>query len=141
MAQQAGGLKFLLDNNLPPALAEALHALSKDDGHTVVHLRSRFSERAPDHEWIAELANEGDWVVVSHDRFAKNELERKALQASGLIVFVLTRSWSKLRFWDKAILLVRWRPRILEQAGLVETGGFLVPPKYGAKGRFKSVPL
>ena len=80
-------MNFLLDNNLPPALAEALHALSKDDGHKVIHLRGRF------------------------------------------------------RFWDKAILLVRWWPRILEQAGLVDSGGFLVPPKYGAKGRFKSVPL
>lgn len=27
-------MKFLLDNNLPPALARALHELSKADGRT-----------------------------------------------------------------------------------------------------------
>ncbi len=134
-------MKFLLDNNLPPAPAEALNALSRAGGDEVFHLRQRFLPSTPDHAWIGSLATEGHWAIVSHDRFTKNELERNALQVSGFIVFVLTRGWSGLPFWDKVALLVRWWPRILEQARLVESGGFLVPPRYGAKGRFKSVPL
>ena len=134
-------MKFLLDNNLPPAPAEAMNALSRAGGDEVIHLRQRFSPNAPDHGWIGRLATEGHWAVVSHDRFTKHELERKALQISGFVVFVLTSGWSKLPFWDKVALLVRWWPRILEQARLVESGGFLVPPRYGPKGRFKSVPL
>ena len=84
-------MRFLLDNNLPPALAEALNSLSKADGDEVVHLRTRFAANTPDERWIAELAAQGHWVIVSHDRFAKSALERRALQASGFMVFVLTR--------------------------------------------------
>lgn len=32
-------MNFLLDNNLPPALAKALHELSKTEGHRVIALR------------------------------------------------------------------------------------------------------
>jgi predicted nuclease of predicted toxin-antitoxin system len=60
-------LKFLLDNNLPPALARALNELTKGawtGEHIVTHLRDKFSENTPDEAWIVSRSEESDWVVI-----------------------------------------------------------------------------
>ena len=52
-------MKLMLDNNLPPALAHALHDLSHaywDDTHQVVALRARFPAATPDADWIIALS-------------------------------------------------------------------------------------
>ncbi len=41
-------MNFFVDNNLPPALARALHALSENAGHRVVHLKDLFPPNTPD---------------------------------------------------------------------------------------------
>lgn len=97
-------MKFLLDNNLPPALARALHELTHSDSnkkHMVIALRAKFQENSPDEEWIQSLADEGDWVVISHDKFNKG-LEREVLRRAGLKVFMLNKSWGPHKFWNKA---------------------------------------
>lgn len=79
-------MKFLLDNNLPPALARALHELSKADGHQVTALREKFKANTPDIEWISQLRAEGNWVVVSKDKFSKGSMEKRAFSESGLAI-------------------------------------------------------
>lgn len=135
-------MKLLLDNNLPPALARALHQLTIrewENRHQVHALRDRFPENTPDTEWIAALSEEGGWVVITHDRLSKG-LEREALKRAGLKVFLLDKSWKNHRFWEKSVRLARWWPRIIEQADGV-TGGaaFQVPWNFGGKGQFKQI--
>ena len=69
-------MKFLLDNNLPPLLARALHELSAPEGHTVIHLIEKFPRDTADIEWISVLKEEGGWAVVSQDQFSKSDLEK-----------------------------------------------------------------
>lgn len=137
-------MKLLLDNNLPPALAHALHELSQkglDRPSIVVALRDRFAADAPDEEWINALAGEGGWVIVTHDRFNKG-LEREAIRRSGLKVFLLDSSWDHQSFWEKAHCLVRWWPRIVEQAeGIADSAMFRVPWKFSGKGQFKQLQI
>src|SRR3546814_21076321 len=57
----------------------------------------------------------------SHDRLNKG-LEREALKRAGLKVFFLDRSWKDHNFWDKAVQLARWWPRIVEQAEGIRGG-------------------
>jgi predicted nuclease of predicted toxin-antitoxin system len=55
-------VKFLVDENLPPRLAELLAA----SGHDAVHVRDLNAASAPDSR-IMELAAGGDRIVVSAD--------------------------------------------------------------------------
>jgi PIN like domain len=132
-------LKFFLDNCLSPRYAQSLHALSERDGHEVVHLQDKFPRSSPDRDWLRDLGAEGDWVVVSGDTRIVKIPELKAEWARArLTAFFLGQGWMNIPYWDQAVLLVRWWPKILEQARLVEHGtGFEVP--YRSPGRFKPI--
>lgn len=106
------------------------------------HLRQMFPEDISDVEWIERLAKEGEWAVITLDRLMRNRLEKEAFRRSGLTAFVLTKAWASHRYWEKAAQLVRWWPRIMEQAGLVEGGAaFEVPWRFSGKGKFKALRL
>jgi hypothetical protein len=123
-------VKVLIDENLPPALAKALHALFNGD-HEVVHLRARFGPGVSDREWIEELSAEGLWIVISGDRrITRNRVEYAAFRKSRLVGF----------FWSKGLYkapLIKQMERILAlwgaieaQSGLVAGGAmFLLPMK------------
>ncbi|MCL1481160.1 hypothetical protein MIH18_13305 [Marinobacter sp. M3C] len=133
-------MKFLLDNNLPPALARALHELSEPEGHTVIHLSQKFSRDTPDIEWINILKAEGGWVVVSQDQFKKSDLEKQAFRRAGLTVFCLAKHWSKVRYWEKAYQMVRWWPAIMDQSDRLIGGAALrVPWRFQPPGRFEQI--
>lgn len=137
-------MKFLLDNNLPPALASALHSLTiaQYEEHTVTHLAKKFDRDTSDSDWIDTLAKEGDWSVISQDRFRKGNVEREAVRRSGIVVFCLDKSWSKHKFWDKAQNLIRWWPPIIQQSSLVAGGAaFKVPWRFSGTGRFEQIRL
>lgn len=137
-------MKFLLDNNLPPALARAMNELTDREwsgAHSVIHLREKFHESTADPEWIPQLASEDDWVVVTHDRFTKG-LEREVLRRAGLKVFMLDASWKDHRFWEKAVQLCRWWPRIVEQSEGIRGGAsFRVRWNFSGKGQFDQTVL
>jgi hypothetical protein len=134
-------VRALIDTNLPPALARALNELSKRQEEVpVVHLRDRFEQDTPDHQWITELGKEGDWIVISKDRFSKGSLEKEALRRAGLTVFMLERQWGKQKFWNISYNLVRWWPAIIDQSRLVSPGAvFSVPWQFS--GRFKQIRI
>lgn len=134
-------MKFFVDNNLPSALAKALHALSEPSGHSAAHLREKFPQSIADSDWIEALSQEGGWSVITHDKLNKG-LEREALRRAGLIVFFLDKGWSNHIFWDKAHNLVRWWPRIIEQSEGIRGGAaFKVPYNFSGKGQFEQITL
>lgn len=134
-------MNYLLDNNLPPALAKAIQELSMAEWngkHTVVHLRDKFPANTPDSDWITDLSHHADrWVIVTHDNLNKG-LEREVLRRAGLLVFMLNKSWSSHTFWDKAYQLVRWWPAIVDQSERI-TGGaaFSLGWNFSGKGKFE----
>lgn len=137
-------MKLLLDNNLPPALAEALDVLTRsewDGAHEVTHLRHKFPANTPDITWIEALAAEGGWVVVTHDKLDKGA-EREALKRAGLKVFLLDKSWTSHPFWDKSVQLARWWPAIIEMAESLRGGAALrVRWNFSGKGQFQQITL
>ena len=136
-------MNYCFDANLPPALAYAIQALcdSEPDVH-ICHLKDYFEANTPDVEWLGQLGSDPDeWVVVTQDRLNKNAHEIAARKESGVITFVLRKTWATQDFWSKAHRLVRWWPRIMEQANLVRGGSaFEVPWNVSGKGRFKQIP-
>lgn len=115
-------MKFLIDNNLPPAIARALNELTKIELHSVAPLRDKFPENTSDTHWITTLSQEGGWAVVSQDKFTKGDAERRAFRESGLPIFCLSKQWAQEPYWRKAENLVRWWPAIMQQADLVRGG-------------------
>jgi predicted nuclease of predicted toxin-antitoxin system len=122
-------MRLILDENLPPALARSLDALSSRDGHSVTHIRDLVGSGALDTTWIAAAAQEIDPVVVSGDRrMLTREHELRALRAHNLTTFILGPGWSDRTFWDKAWLLTRWWPKFIDVAGRAPHGTiFRVP--------------
>lgn len=132
-------MKFFVDNNLPPALAQALNALSSTESHSVIHLKEKFPVNTDDSIWIDTLSKEGGWLIITHDNLNKG-LEREALRQAGLLVFFLDKSWTNHKFWVKAYQLVRWWPRIIEQANGIHGGAaFKVPWNFSGKGKFEQI--
>ncbi|MBF8780978.1 hypothetical protein IV505_14775 [Pseudomonas fulva] len=135
-------MNFLIDNNLPPAIARALHELSKNEGHLVIPLKDRFPSNATDIHWISELKTEGGWAVVSQDKFSKGDAERLAFRECGLPIFCLAKQWAQMTYWSKAENLVRWWPAITQQAGLISGGAaFRVPWRFTVPGKFEQIKI
>jgi hypothetical protein len=135
-------LNFLLDNNLPPALARALNELTKIEGHSVLPLRDKFPQDTCDAHWISVLSNEGGWAVISQDKFTKGDIEKRAFRECGLPVFCLAKHWGNESYWNKAHNLVRWWPAITIQANLIRGGAaFRVPWKLPAHGKFDQIKI
>ena len=119
-----------------------MRALSEPHGADVQHIREKFAPDISDIEFIHALAAEGDWCIVSQDRLTRNPLEKEVLRRSRLTAFILAKGWANHKEWDKTWHLIRWWPRIMEQADLV-TGGaaFEVPFRFSGKGQFKQIKL
>ena len=136
-------MKYLIDNNLPPALAHAIRELSTIRDNTEVYaLKDKFPPATKDIDWITALSEDNDWVVISQDRFKKGNEEKEALRRSGLTVFFLEKQWSKKKYWEKSHNLVRWWPAIMDHAERM-TGGsaFKVKWNHGAIAKFEQVKL
>lgn len=134
-------MKFFLDNCLPLRWAPALSHLAGVSEYPVTHLRDKFPADAKDIDWIATLAGEGGWTIISGDiRITKLRHEREAWLRSGLTAFFLAKGWMNLPLWDQTWRIVRWWPDVIKQAGLVRPGaGFVIPLNYN--GKFEQVLL
>lgn len=127
-------MKFFFDNCISHRLAAAIGALSK---YEVKHLRDKFSTNTPDKEWIRRLAEEGDWIIISGDtRIFRNQHELAAWQSAKITGFFWAPQWLGIDLYDQAWRLVRWWPKIEEQAKLVEAGAaFELPLKHSSRFR------
>lgn len=79
-------MKLLVDNNLPPRLAEALNVIFAPD-HEVTALRREFGRGdLKDEEWIPKLGAEGGWAVLSADmNIARKRPSRQPFIGAGLL--------------------------------------------------------
>jgi len=120
-------VKFFVDNCLAIKHARALHALVEPD-HSIIHLRDRFKPDTPDTVWLAELAKEGAWIIISGDsRISRSAHERQAWHQSRLTAFFLAKGWMNLPLMEQHAKLSHCLPSILEWADDAKAGsGFLV---------------
>lgn len=133
-------MKFLFDNNLPPALARGMRELSSREAlvDDVVPLRDKFPANTPDDVWLPALADEGGWAIISIDRFSKSAAERELIRRHGLTVFVLDPQWSK-PYWDQAAQLVKWWPKIIVASTVLSRSAMRVPWKFTNKSTFLGI--
>jgi len=126
-------VKVLVDENLPPALAKALHELFAGE-HEVVHIRAKFGPGVKDADWIPRLSAEGKWIVISGDRqITKNRAEYAAFRKSRLIGFFLSRGLNKAPLIKQMERILALWPAIESQSGLVEGGAMFELPMRSAR--------
>jgi hypothetical protein len=127
---------MMVDNDLPPNLARALHLIFEPDGDQVIALRDKFGrQNVKDDEWICALGDEGDWAVLSADmRIAKQRPSREAFVSAGLVGLFFPSSLQKTTLAKQAARLLTLWPDIREQVRLNANGCFEMPAK-GSKFR------
>ena len=131
-------MNFLFDNNISHRIAHAIRELFQDDKHHIIHLTDKFPANTTDEVWINQLIQEGNWALISIDRFQKSSIEKVALNSPKLISFILKSGWSDIGFNNQAYMLTRWMPQIIKQTELNSCGVFSVPLKYGS-GKFEQI--
>lgn len=89
---------LLVDNNLPPVLADILNPLAQINGHEVIHKRKAFGRTdIPDVEWIEEFGKNRDAAFLTCDtNILRRPLELAAFRRTSITGFWLTsKSWRK----------------------------------------------
>nr|WP_231708471.1 hypothetical protein [Sphingomonas populi] len=126
----------MVDNDLPPRLATALHLIFEPDGDEIVSLREKFGRaNLKDEEWIRALGQEGRWAVLSADRrIAKQRPSRELFIGAGLIGFFFPPSLQKEALNRQAARLLLLWPSIRDQVRLNANGCFEIPAN-GARFR------
>lgn len=121
-------MKLLVDHNLPPRLAEALHLIFAPD-HEIVSLGAKFGRHnLKDEEWIPRLGQEGGWAVLSADlNIAKKRPSRDLFIRAGLVGFFFSSAMQK---WplsrQTARVLILW-PQIISHLNTTANGVFKMP--------------
>lgn len=135
-------MKAQLDENLSPALARALHCLAQADDHEVVHVTDLVPRGTLDVDLFSVVAKAKVQVHITQDHHHRRPIERDAIAAAGLIVFVLDKGWASQPEFEKAARLIQWWPRIVEHAEAMRPPAvFRVPWKKVAKGKFEQVRI
>jgi PIN like domain len=117
-------VRFFFDNNLSTKLAKSLHVLVEPE-HQVVHLKDRFAANTPDETWMAVLARESGWIIISGDlQIRKNPHEVQAWRAAGHTTFFLKSGWINYSFWVQAYKFVKCFPDIIAAAAKAKRGEF-----------------
>lgn len=127
-------MKVLLDENLPPRLAQVLRLLAAPDDHLIVHLRERFPAATTDVEWLSALAGDPTWAVLTNDqRLRGRPHEIAAWRRAGLVGVVLPSRFNQADLWEKCAILVRWWPFVVRALEAAPPGAMLaIPAGWGA---------
>lgn len=96
-------VSFILDNDIPYRIAEALAALGED----VTNVRKEFGPGAKDIDWVPEAARRG-WVIITADnRMIRHGPEKQMLRRQKASVLIIQPFFHKRKLWDKAVWLIR----------------------------------
>ena len=115
-------MKFFFDNNLAAKIAKGLNGFVSPE-HQVIHLKDQFAANTEDAVWMAQLAQQEDWVIITADiRIGKNPHQIEAWKQAGHTIFFLKPGWRKMTFWDQAQKFVKCFPEIIETAKRAKRG-------------------
>lgn len=121
-------MKLLIDHNLPPRMAQALHTIFEPD-HEVVSLWGKFGRHnLKDEEWIPALGREGGWAVLSADlNIARKRPSRELFIRAGLIGFFFSPAMQKWPLPRQAARILTIWPQMVSHVSTTANGVFELP--------------
>ena len=121
-------MKLLVDHNLPPRLAKALHMIF-EPGDTVMAIGEKFGRpNLKDEEWIPELGREGGWAVLSADmNIARKRPSRELFVRAGLVGFFFSPAMQKWPLRRQAARVLTLWPQMISHMNTTANGVFEMP--------------
>lgn len=105
-------MKFFIDENLPPNLAEGLHLLEKPngDGIEIISIQKEFGRGAKDEDWLPMVGKQGGIVLTQDLRIHSLRSQKEIYRAAGVgIFFFHPPSNSGWRYWEMVLQIInRW---------------------------------
>lgn len=111
-------MKYFFDNCISPRFPAMLNAL----GMEAVALREIFPADLDDVALFGKLRGSGMVFITADDRQKTRRHEARALKEAGLMALWFGRSWTRKKFWDQAVWIIRRWPMIDAFARSVVTG-------------------
>ncbi len=127
--------KVILDHNMPPSIARALHEIIKSDGHEAYPLKDLFEVSISDIDYFNQLGR--DWIVVSKDlQNSKKKAERAAILRNNVVAFYLSPALQKKKVGEQAAAILWHWDKMLIQRSSLQNGLFQLPEN---KSQFRSL--
>ncbi|WP_413888249.1 hypothetical protein [Tateyamaria sp.] len=128
-------VKVLLDHNMPPCIARALHQIISVDGHDAFALRQKFPRNISDIDYFNSL--DRSWIVISKDlQNSRKRAERAAINRNSVVAFYLSRTLQKKTVGEQAAAILWHWDKMLLQRNSLQNGLFQLPEN---KSRFKTL--
>lgn len=128
-------VRVLLDHNMPPSIARALHEIIRLEGHEAHALRDKFNSDISDIDYFNQLGK--DWVVISKDlQNSRKRAERAAILRNSIVAFYLSPGLQKKRIGEQAASILWHWDKMLAQRANNQNGLFQLPEN---KSRFKAL--
>ena len=129
-------MRFFFDASLPKRLAHATRILEGKTGVEVCFKpeHPKLRPNTADADWIAILAQEREWVVLSFDpEILRKAHERAAWDEAGLSGFFFDGRWGNVRLDELAWRFFRRWPDIKATARAVQAGTTYIVPSEPSK--------
>lgn len=126
-------MKFYVDENITPNIAEALAILQNprdDEGVEVYTIKDVFGAGTPDEEWIPKVGAE-DGIVITHDRnIHRVRQQRELYRKHGLGVVFFKPPKKGYTYWDMVNMIFKsWAEIKRECAQLSKPFALIVTPR------------
>jgi hypothetical protein len=121
-------VRFFVDACISKHIVKALRELT--DRESITYHEELFSADTPDAEWISELRQKGDWIIVSADDRIRYSAAGKAARREARLTAFFFEDFARRNFWIQARDVIHWWPTICQAARESPVGtGFAIRPK------------
>jgi hypothetical protein len=109
---------LLLDNMISPKIARALVAL----GAEAKALCDEFNADTADTDLLRQLGSKGWGLVTVDKRILTRPHEAAMLKEAKVTTFFIRSFFGSLRFWDSALWMIKYWPRLEEMERTIARG-------------------
>jgi hypothetical protein len=116
-------IHYFFDNNIAPAIPEALRVLGENAVHICECAEHDIARDALDVDWMPKVAKLGWFAITVDNNIQRRREEKKVREACGLWVIYLPGAFGrKLHFFQQAAFVIRAWENIVQAAESARVG-------------------
>ena len=106
-------MKIRVDEHVSPKIVQIIKVICSRADWEITHVRDYHAARTADETWIPRFASEGGKAIITGDAMMfRRPHQILAVQASGLVCFILSKKWTQARRHEQAANILFWWPQI-----------------------------